>query len=314
MSLRDVTRLRIFALVCDLGSVSAAATVVGYSQSAVSQQLAALEREAGTALVDRTRRPFHPTTAGLALRADVDRVLEASTAAEATLADLRTGVTRRLRLASFPSALASFVPGALRRLRGPYPGLGVQVLQHETRDALEVLARGGADAAVIHRLPTVPLPALGSLDRHVLVRDELCVVLPRRHRLAHAALIRLTDLASEPLLVPRRDTAAGPMRSLVEHLCAERGFVPRVAYEVDDHRAAQAFAAAGIAVVLMHQMVAATPRPDVVVRPVADAAAGCRIVEAVVPAEGCSEAARALLGYLTEAAREYDVASSRPVR
>ena len=306
MSLRDVTRLRIFALVCDLGSVSAAATILGYTQSAVSQQLAALEREVGMALVDRSRRPFHPTPAGLALRPDIDRVLQACTAAEGTLADLRAGATRRLRLASFPSALASFVPGALRRLRRGYPDLRVQVLQHETRDALELLARGGADLAVVHHLPTVPLPALAGLDRRVLLRDELCVVVPRQHRLAATAVVRLTDLASEPLLVPRRDTPAGPMRSLVEHLCAEHGFVPHVAYEVDDHTAAQAFAAAGIAIVLMHRMIVSTPRPGVVVRPLADPSPGCRIVEAVTPAEGRSTAVQALLGYLAEAAREYE--------
>jgi DNA-binding transcriptional LysR family regulator len=306
MSLHDVTRLRIFALVCDLGSVSAAATILGYTQSAVSQQLAALEREVGTALVDRSRRPFHPTPAGRALRPDIDRVLEACTAADATLAGLRAGITRRLRLASFPSGLASLVPGALRQLRREYPDLGVQVLQHETREALGLLTSGGADLAVVHHLPTVPLAALTGVDRHVLLRDELCVVLPRHHRLARTAAVHLTDLASEPLLVPRRDTAAGPFRSLVEHLCAEHGFAPHVAYEVDDHAGAQAFAAAGVAVVLMHRMIVATPRPGVVVRPLANLAAGCRIIEAATPAEGCSPAARALLGYLSQAAREYE--------
>src|ERR687893_1738577 len=93
MSLGDVQRLRTFALVLDLGSISAAATVLGYTQSAVSQQLAAFEREAGAALVDRSQRPLRPTAAGAALRPHVERVLAAVTGAEAELHGLRGGRT-----------------------------------------------------------------------------------------------------------------------------------------------------------------------------------------------------------------------------
>src|ERR671929_950630 len=101
MSLGDVQRLRAFALVCDLGSISAAAEVLGYTQSAVSQQLAALEREVGTALVDRSQRPLRATRAGELLRPHVERVLAAVSGAEAAVGDLRGG-TPRLRLAAFP--------------------------------------------------------------------------------------------------------------------------------------------------------------------------------------------------------------------
>jgi len=77
MQLGDVNRLRAFALVVDLGSISAAADVLGYTQSAVSQQLAALEREVGAALVDRSQRPLRPTRAGEVVRPHVERVLAA---------------------------------------------------------------------------------------------------------------------------------------------------------------------------------------------------------------------------------------------
>src|SRR5215210_351051 len=104
MSLADTGRLRAFALVVDLGSISAAASVLGYTQSAVSQQLAALERELGTALVDRSQRPLRATRAGATLRPHVERVLAALGGAEAALEDLQSA-TARLRLAAFPSAL-----------------------------------------------------------------------------------------------------------------------------------------------------------------------------------------------------------------
>src|ERR687895_2945741 len=104
MSFGDVQRLRAFALVLDLGSISAAASVLGYTQSAVSQQLAALEREVGTPLVERSRRPLRATRAGALLRPHAERVLAALGDAEAAVDDLQGG-TPRLRLAAFPSAL-----------------------------------------------------------------------------------------------------------------------------------------------------------------------------------------------------------------
>src|ERR687894_2494454 len=138
MSLGEVPRLRAFALVLDLGSISAAASVLGYTQSAVSQQLAALEREVGAALVDRSQRPLRATRAGEVLRPHAERVLAALGGAEAALEDLRGG-THRLRLAAFTSALSSFVPAAVRDLRRAHEQMVVQVLALETREASERL-------------------------------------------------------------------------------------------------------------------------------------------------------------------------------
>src|ERR687892_303382 len=109
MSFGDVQRLRALALVLDLGSISAAASVLGYTQSAVSQQLAALEREVGTALVDRSQRPLRPTRAGALLRPHVERVLAALGGAEAAVEDLRGPA---------PRALAARRPGAAARDAG----------------------------------------------------------------------------------------------------------------------------------------------------------------------------------------------------
>src|SRR5688572_15521586 len=162
MSFGDVQRLRTLALVLDLGSISAAAGVLGYTQSAVSQQLAALEREAGMALVDRSQRPLRATRAGAALRPHVERVLAALGGAEAAVEDLRGG-RPRLRLAAFPSALSSFVPAAVRELRRTHSDLTVQVLQVETQEAVERLRAGDADVAVVHHMPGVAVPATAGL-------------------------------------------------------------------------------------------------------------------------------------------------------
>src|ERR687896_542854 len=266
MSFRDVQRLRAFALVLDLGSVSAAASVLGYTQSAVSQQLAALEREAGMALVDRSQRPLRATRAGEALRPHVDRVLAALGGAEAAVEDLRGG-TPRLRLAAFPSALASFVPAAVRDLRRAHSELVVEVLQAEPHEAVERLRGGEADLAVIDQMPGVAIPETGGLQR--------------------------------------RDTPVTRFRSVIEHLCAQGGFEPRVAYELDDLPAIHAFIAAGIAIAPVHGLILATLRPGATARPLAERPAGSRTIEALAPAAARTPVVDELLDRLADAARAY---------
>jgi DNA-binding transcriptional LysR family regulator len=304
MALGDLQRLRAFALVLDLGSISAAASVLGYTQSAISQQLAALEREVGTPLVDRSQRPLRSTAAGALLRPHVQRVLAAVGGAEAAIDDVRGG-TPRLRLAAFPSALSSFVPAAVRDLRRAHPQVVVQVLQLETPEAVDRLRSGDADLAVVHHMPGLAIPETAGLERRRLLIDHLYVVVPEGHRLAHRDAVSLTDLEPEPLIVPRRDTPAGRFRSVVEHLCAQAGFSPRVAYELDDLPAAQAFVAAGIAVVPMHGLVLATLPPGATARPLAERPDGSRTIEALAPVGGRTPIVDDLLDRLTATARAY---------
>jgi DNA-binding transcriptional LysR family regulator len=266
--------------VCDLGSISAAANVLGYTQSAVSQQLAGLERALGTPLVDRSQRPLRPTSAGERLRPHAERVLAAIAGAEAEARDLRSGASR-LRLAAFQSALSSFVPAAVRDLRRKHPELVVEVLEAETEEAVATLRGGHADLAVVHQMPGAPVPETAGLERRRLLTDHLHVVLPEGHRLARRDELSIADLEQEPLVLPRRDTPAGRFRSVVEHLCSRAGFEPRVAYELDDLPAAQAFAAAGIAVVVMHGLVLATLPRGATARPLAERPSGSRTVDAL---------------------------------
>src|SRR5918992_1568147 len=278
MSLGDVQRLRAFALVSDLGSISAAAAVLGHTQSAVSQQMAALEREVGTPLLDRSQRPLQATRAGEILLPHVERVLAAVGGAQAAVEDLRSG-TRRLRLAAFTSALSSFVPAAVRDLRRAHPKLVVEVLQLETHEAIERLRGGGADLAVVHHMPGMAVPETAGLQRRRLLVDHLYVVLPEGHRLARRDAVSIAELEAEPLILPRRDTPAGRSRSLVEHLCAEAGFAPRAAYELDDLPAVQAFVAAGIAIVPMHGLILASLPPGATARPLSGRPVGSRTIE-----------------------------------
>jgi DNA-binding transcriptional LysR family regulator len=304
MSFGDVQRLRAFTLVLDLGSISAAADVLGYTQSAVSQQLAALEREVGAALVDRSQRPLRASRAGTLLRPHIERVLAALGSAEAAVEDL-SGGTPRLRLAAFPSALSSFVPSAVRDLRRTHAELVVQILQLETREAVERLRGGDADLAVVHHMPGAAVPETAGLQRRTLLVDHLYVVLPEGHRLARRDAVSVTDLEDEPLILPRRDTPAGRFRSFVEHLCSQAGFAPRVAYELDDLPAVQAFVAAGMAIVPMHGLTLATLPAGAIARPLAERPAGGRTIEALAPAEARTPIVDDLLERLVQAARAY---------
>ena len=304
MSIGDSRRLRTFALVADLGSISAAASVLGYTQSAVSQQLLALEREVGEVLIERSQRPLRATAAGATLRPQADAVLAAIGDVEAVLDDIR-GKTPRLRLAAFTSALSSFVPAAVRDLRRTHPEVVVEVLQLETDEAAERLRSGAADLAVVHYMPGVAVPDTGGLQRRRLLVDDLHVVVPDGHRLARKAEVSIADLDGEPLVLPRRDTPAGRFRAVVDHLCAQAGFAPLAAYELNDLPAVQAFVAAGIAVVPMHGLTLTTVPLGATVRPLADRPAGSRTVEALVPARARTPIVDELAERLTAAAGAY---------
>jgi DNA-binding transcriptional LysR family regulator len=271
----------------------------------VSQQLAALERELGAVLVDRSRRPFRATRAGALVRPHVERVLAALGGAEAALEDLRSGA-RRVRLVAFPSALSSFVPAAVRDLRRAHPELGVHVVQLETQEAVERLRAGDADLAVIHLMPGAAVPETGGLERRRLLTDHLHVVVPEGHRLARRGAVSIAELEGEPLILPRRDTPAGRFRSLVEQLCAEAGFTPQVAYELDDLPAVQRFVAAGIALVPMHGLTLATIPPGAVARRLAEAPAGSRTIEALAAGAGRAPEVDELLRRLADAAGAYN--------
>jgi DNA-binding transcriptional LysR family regulator len=305
MRFGEVQRLRAFALVVDLGSISAAADVLGYTQSAVSQQLAALEREVGTALVERSQRPLRATRAGATLRPHVERVLAALGAATAAADDLLGG-TERLRFVAFTSALSSFVPAAVRDLGRLHPELVVHVVQLESREAIERLRAGAADLAVVHHMPGVAVPDTGGLQRRHLLTDHLHVVLPVGHRLAQRDAVSVAQLEGEPLILPRRDTAAGRFRSLIEYLCAQAGFSPRVAYELDDLPAVQAFVAAGIAVVPMHGLTLATLPRGATTRPLAERPDGSRTIEVLAPASP-PRSVDDFVGRLVDAAHAYTV-------
>src|SRR3954447_8811527 len=191
----DPRRMRVLREVAIRGSFSAAADALSFTQSAVSQQIAALEREAGTTLVQRSARGVRLTDAGEAVVRHAEAIMARLAEAEAELeaiAGLRGG---RLRLASFESAGSTLMPLAIAAFRQQHPAVELSMSLAEPDDSLPLLRSGDLDLAIVFDTAAVPVAA--SVDRRHLLDDPMYLALPGDHPLAHRRRLRLEDLAGE---------------------------------------------------------------------------------------------------------------------
>ncbi|MEU9833164.1 LysR family transcriptional regulator [Streptosporangium sp. NPDC048047] len=256
----DVRRMQVLRAVVTSGSVTAAAANLGYTPSAVSQQVAALEKQAGIALLERVGRGVRPTAAGRLLTEHAAVIGRQVAAAETALADLRDGRTGRLTVRYFATAGATVMAPALARLREEHPGVRVDLATTDPADPLPEVTRGHADLAIVVR------PHGGSHEgvRFVHLRDDpYRAVLPRGHRLAAKRILDLADLAAEPWVGGERP---GPCLDAVIDGCAAAGFSPNVVVEGDDYATAQGFVAAGLGISLIPELGLTHRHPSVTVR------------------------------------------------
>ena len=292
----DVRRLRVLREVAARGSFSGAAEALAFTQSAVSQQIAALEREAGATLVERGPRGIRLTEAGQALVRHADAVLARLDDAEqelAAIAGLRGG---RLRLGSFPSAGVTLVPQAVAAFRARYPDVELRLVEAEPEEALPLLRAGEIDLTLAYDYEPVPEPPAPDLERTPLLADPLEVVLPRGHRLAGRASIAVEELDEEPWIT---GPFPGSCARMTLHACRARGFEPKVAFESNDCQTMQAFVAAGVGVALLPRLGLSPLNDAVEVRPLVPPSA--RRVWAARLAEGYrSPASAAMLEILRE--------------
>jgi DNA-binding transcriptional LysR family regulator len=261
----DARRLAVLAAVVAEGSMTAAAARLVMSPSAVSQQIAALERTAGVALLSRGPRGVRPTDAGRLLAdhaAAIDGRLERAARELADLVGVRAG---RLRLAAFPSAGAWLLPAAISAFRVRHPDVAVTLAVREPEEALAALRDGDLDVAVVFEHPgAAPLDCTGLLRRHLL-DDEASVALPPGHRLAGGTgAVPVGELREEAWV---RDTGAS-CRRLLDWLCAQAGFGPRIAFDSDDYATAGRLVAAGVGIALVPDLARDQVGPDLVLRPV----------------------------------------------
>ena len=246
----DVRRLRVLHAVAGYGSVTAAAAALGYSAPAVSQQLAALEREVGMILTERAGRGVSLTPAALILVAHTDALLARLDAAEADLAALRDQIAGRVALAAFPSAAASLVPAAWAALADSAPQVQLDLTEMEPEESLPAVLRGETDVAVAHEYDLLPRPLDPLFERRELLDDPVVLAIPADGTLSLAAdgPVPLAALAGQPFLAPRQGTSCAEM---IQRACARAGFVPRVVARASDFQVLLSLVAAGAGVTLV---------------------------------------------------------------
>lgn len=256
----DPRRLLILRTVVAAGSVSAGARELGWSQPAVTQHLKTLERAAGTPLLLRHSGGVRPTEAGRVLLGHADAIRAHLDAADAELDELRKLRRGTVRLAAFPSGLATLVPAALARLDS---GIDVQLTEAEPPEAIDLLRRGDADLALVfsyaEESPAADDRAFGHLD---LADDPVALVLAADHPAAQQQDLALADLADA-------DWVAGcaRCREHLVHNTRTAGFEPRIRHETDDYVVVQSLVARGLAVaVLPHTALAAYRSPQIATR------------------------------------------------
>ena len=258
----DVRRMQVLRAVVTTGSVTAAAANLGYTPSAVSQQVAALEKQAGVALLERVGRGVRPTAAGRLLTehsAIIDRqIAEAETA----LADLRAGRTGHVTISYFATAGATLVAPAVARLREEHPGVRIDLKMSDPEDPLPEVTQGRADLAIVVRPDDRLQPGIHLVH---LIDDPYRVVLPKGHRLASKRVVDLTDLADEPWV---GSEWPGPCLDAILDGCAAAGFTPNFVVQSEDYPTAQGFVAAGLGVSLIPELGLANRHPAVVIRKV----------------------------------------------
>jgi molybdate transport repressor ModE-like protein len=310
----DAAALRLVRTVHETGSVTAAARALGLTQPAASQQLRSIERTVGTPVVVRAGRGVRLTDAGLVLArnaAAVQSALDATLEEVAAVASLRAG---RVRVAAFPSAAATLVPGALAALRAAHPGLGTTFAEAEPPEALAELAAGRVDLALTFRdagalAGTDPTAPPHEQHRVPLLRDEVLVVLPVADGREPGSAVDLADLADRPWIA-----GCPQCRAQLVGTCARAGFAPRVDFATDDYPAVLSLVRAGLGVATLPGLaLAALPHPGVTVHPARPGAA--RVVEAVTAPGGTRvPAVAAALEALQHAAAALAQPHVRPAR
>jgi molybdate transport repressor ModE-like protein len=300
----DVKRLGILREVASRGSFSAAAEALYLSQSAVSQQVATLEKEVGMKLLDRTNGGPRLTDAGEVLISHADAVICRLEEAERELSALAGLEGGRVRLVSFPSASATLVTRAVSAFSERHPEVEIRLAEGEPEDGVPALRAGDFDLAVVFDYPSSPLEVGRDIELTPLLTERMYLAVPADHDQAGSPAVDLADFADAAWL---SGTCPSSCHDLLKGVCRNAGFDPRVAYESDDYSVLQGLVAAGLGVTLLPDLVAvSTLRADISLIPVSPESPQRRIWAATRAAGSRSPATEAMLATLQQAGRQFE--------
>jgi DNA-binding transcriptional LysR family regulator len=296
----DVKRLRVLREVIARGSFSAAAESLHLSQSAVSQQIAVLEREVGIPLLERTSDGPKLTAAGEALMEHGDAVIGRLEEAEREIAQIAGLEGGRLRLSSFPTASATLMTRALSLFRQRFPKVELAFTEAETEDAFPALKRGDFDLAVVFDYPAFPLDFSRDVEAEMIYEEPMRVALPPGHPLAAAKSVRIEDLAGEDWLCGAMPSSC---RFQVINLCREAGFEPRITFQSEDYGVIKGFVAGGLGVSILPEL--AGGHPGIELRAVRGQKPVRRVWAVTRESNARPPASEQMLGILREVCRDY---------
>jgi DNA-binding transcriptional LysR family regulator len=292
-----LTGLRVILEVARTGSFSAAAERLGYTQSAVSRQVAVTEKAAGTPLFERHARGTRPTPAGEALARHAGRVLDEIAAATQELAGMRDRLAGRLVVAGFPAATAALLPRAIARLTAAHPGLQVQLSQAPTPAQLAALRRGRAEVAVIAAGDGLPDYDLEGLRLTALRSTRGAgVAVAESHPFAARERIEPGELAGQGWVV-------GPRSGDAPEFGAWPGIAePRITFTARDWPTRLGLVAAGLGIALVPGIAAPAVPRGVRWIPVHDDTGGLRRTVWAATSDSPSAAATAMVRALEQEA------------
>ena len=260
-----VTGLRVVREVAATGSFSAAAETLGYTQSAISRQVAVMEKAAGSPLFVRGPRGVTVSPAGAVLVRHATTVLAGLDAAAQELAGLRDRLAGRLPVGAFPTAASVLLPRAIADLAGEHPGLTVALHEESTPELLNRLRTGRIAVAVIGVGHGLQEYDLSGLRRDRLLEDDLRIAVPDGHRLAPLSWVDAAELAAETWIVgtgAKGDPQFGAWPTLAE---------PRIGYAVKAWPTRLGMVAAGLGIAVLPGLAAASVPAGVRVVQVRDA-------------------------------------------
>ncbi|MET9230543.1 LysR family transcriptional regulator [Lentzea sp. NPDC003310] len=239
--------LRTLVEVVKTGSFAEAARRLGYTSSAVSQQISAFERAVGVTLFEREAHSIRPAAAALLIADRGGELLAAIDGFEHEVKAMVQGLRGRLRIGTFPTASSRVVPKALAKLQAGLPGAEIRLDEAEPDDVLPLVLSGELDLALVYAYDLVPRTWPDELTVLPLLDESLLVMVPSDHAAARNN-VRLEDLKDERWIASRDGTSGA---TCLTRLCAAAGFAPRIAFRSNDYEVVQSLVAAGVGVALV---------------------------------------------------------------
>ncbi|MEU2490906.1 LysR family transcriptional regulator [Streptomyces sp. NPDC007883] len=263
----DVRRLRILQYLSTYGTVAAAAQALHLTAPAISQQLAALEREVGLPVVEKHGRTLRLTPVGELLVSHAEIVLSDLAAAESDLEAIRGGGRGIVRIAAFPSAARMLIASVWRRVLGAGDeadvSLMLELVEQEPDVALETLRRRDVDLAVVHGYTVLPRDVPAGCEQIKLLEEPVLLALHPDHAARMGIVpgepVDLSRLSGSPWLTPGPETSCYEM---IQRACGAAGFVPAIRSRSTDFSVLAALVAAGAGVALMPRMALPDAMPE----------------------------------------------------